>query len=120
MAYSITLPARKNGRRIARDAAPGNGEFDIHTLAAWAQENLTPEEIGRVIAMLQDHLGKPAADDDPDGETAFKRERMNAAERALNEKLSGAQDSRRGIARPSAEAEFNRMFPDAARLKTSL
>lgn len=62
MPSSLSLPARKNGRRLARDAATGDGQFDIHTLAAWAEDNLTPAEISRVIAMLQGYLDKPKDD----------------------------------------------------------
>jgi hypothetical protein len=97
--YSISLHARKNGRRIARDAAPGNGEFDIHSLAAWAQANLTSEEIERVIAMLQSHLDKPAEDDELPDPTAVKRERTGL-------------DSRHAPSR-----EYLERFPNAGRLK---
>ena len=62
MPSSLSLPARKNGRRLARDSAGNFGDFDIHTLSAWAQDNLTPGEIGRVIAMLQTFLDKPKDD----------------------------------------------------------
>jgi hypothetical protein len=111
MPYPLSLPARKNGRRLARDSAPGNGDFDIHSLSAWACENLTPDEIKRVIAMLQDHLDKP--DDAMDGPPDWRGAPIPGTMRRVGE------DSRRRYQPMSreAEAEFMKMFPDAGRLK---
>jgi hypothetical protein len=111
MPSSLSLPPRRNGRRLAHDSAPGSGEFDIHTLAVWAQENLTPDEIKRVIAMLQDHLNKP--DDAMDGPPDWKGAPIPGTLRRVGE------DSRpryRPMTR-AAGAEYAARFPNAGRLK---
>jgi hypothetical protein len=105
MAYALTLHARRNGRRLAQDSSGETGEFDIHSLAAWAQTNLTPEEIGRVIWMLQRFLDKP--DDDTDasklGEDARRRGRQFAHDASAD-----------------ASKSFLERFPEAARIKQAL
>ncbi len=98
MPSTLFLPARKNGRRIAQDSAPGDGEFDINNLAVWATENLDRSEIGRVIAMLQDHLDKPKAED------------LESPSQRRDRILAG--DSRRG-----PDKEYFERFPNARRLK---
>lgn len=107
MPWSLSLPARKNGRRLAQDAAPGSGDTDIHSLAAWAQENLTREEIGRVIAMLQDHLDKP--DDD-----------TNASEKKLGEDARRRGRLLAHDADADAGKSFLKLFPNSARIKSAL
>jgi hypothetical protein len=108
MPWSLSLPARKNGRRIAQDSAPsGDGQFDIHTLSSWATENLTRSEIGRVIAMLQDHLDKPddagALPENAIGEDARRRARLLAHDE------SGA-----------ATKSFHGRYPDARLIKRAM
>jgi hypothetical protein len=83
MPWPLSLPARRNGRRIARDESPESGNHDIHTMCAWAQENLTRRELTRVIAMLQEHLEKSQDDagslpENALGEDARRRARLLA------------------------------------------
>jgi hypothetical protein len=87
MPWSLSLPARKNGRRIARDEAPESGNNDIHVMCAWAIENLTRKELTRVIAMLQDSLDKRQDDtgalpENALGEDARRRARLLAHDEA--------------------------------------
>jgi hypothetical protein len=106
MPWSLSLPPRKNGRRLAQDSAPGTGEFDIHTLSAWAKENLTREELSRVIAMLQTELDKPEKAEDLES-PAQRRDRA----------LAG--DSRGGLPRPTAAAVkgFHGRYPEARAIR---
>jgi signal recognition particle subunit SEC65 len=111
MPFPLYLPARRNGRRIARDSAPENPENDIHRLAAYAQGNLTRDEIKRVITMLQSHLDE--SEEALDGPPDWKGAPIPGTMRRVGE------DSRRRYQPMSreAEAEFMKMFPDAGRLK---
>jgi hypothetical protein len=111
MPSSLSLPARKNGRRLAQDSSGETGEFDPHRLAVYASENFTPEEIRRTIAMLQDHLDKPKAEELES--TSQRRERTLAGNPGL------AGDSRGGLPRPTAEAvkSFHARYPAARSIR---
>ena len=113
MPYSLSLPARSHGRRLARDAAPGDGEFDIHTLSAWCESNLTPSEIRRVIAMLETAIEKPVAEDLES--PAQRRDRAVAG----NPNPGIAGDSRGGLPRPTAAAVkgFHGRYPEARAIR---
>ncbi|HEY8124526.1 MAG TPA: hypothetical protein VIF88_03790 [Methylocystis sp.] len=107
MPWPLSLPARKNGRRLARDESPESGNNDIHVMCAWAIESLTRSEIGRVIAMLQAHLDKPdEADALPKnalGEDARRRARLLAHDEAA-----------------TATKSFYERFPEARRIKQAM
>jgi hypothetical protein len=114
MAYSLTLPARNKARRARMALDGAEPDFTVPQLIAWAGSNLSKSELSE----LCDSLGKLAAeaeDEEPDDRAAFNRERSRRAEAALNESLSGAQDSRHRVVVSSskAESEFRKMFPQA-------
>jgi hypothetical protein len=113
MPSSLSLGARKNGHRIAYDAAP---DFDISTLGVWCDDNLTPSEMRRVIAMLQDTLDKtekPAAEDLES--PAQRRDRALAG----NPNPGIAGDSRGGLPRVTASAakNFASRYPQARAIR---
>jgi hypothetical protein len=99
---TITLPARSEShrQRFARDAlrqfADADEFFDkgIDTLAGWLSENISDSDLGDLSESI----------------------RMILHER-VQEQVTGAVDSGRRSPRPTVEAEFNRMFPDAMRIK---
>jgi hypothetical protein len=104
MPWSISLGARRNGRRLAQDSSGETGEYDPPRLAAYCAENFERSEISRVIAMLQDFLDKP--DDDTNaklGEDARRRGRQFAQDDSAD-----------------AGKSFARLFPEATRIKQSL
>jgi hypothetical protein len=106
---SLTLPPRRKSRGIVFDAKP----TDISDTLNWCDENMSADDMLSLIEGLQNLVRKANAEDDErDGETAFKRERMDEAERALNAKLSG-MDSRR-----APDMDYLTRFPNANRLKS--
>ncbi|MGO9770416.1 MAG: hypothetical protein ACLPSW_12840 [Roseiarcus sp.] len=98
MPWSLSLPARKNGRRLAQDSSAETGEFDPHRVSAYCAENFEPEEIRCLIQMLQGHLDKPQAED------------LESPSQRRDRILAG--DSRRG-----PDKEYFERFPNARRLK---
>jgi len=113
MSSSLSLGPRKNGRRLAQDSSGETGDFDIHRLSVWAKENLTREEISRVIEMLKTELDKPVAEDLES--PAQRRDRAVAG----NPNPGIAGDSRGGLPRPTAAAVkgFHGRYPEARAIR---
>jgi hypothetical protein len=97
-------------------------------LTEWAKKSLKRSEILEMIEELQALVKPPNAGEAEDDETdkeARNREYLNGLgeDRALRNSANIGMDRRpRGghVSTAKAEAEFDRMFPDAGRLKQSL
>jgi hypothetical protein len=100
MPWSISLGARRNGRRLAQDSSGETGEYDPNRLAAYCAENFERSEIVSLVQMLQSHLDEPAEDDELPDPAAVKRERTG-----LDSRLAPSRD-------------YIDRFPNALRLKS--
>jgi hypothetical protein len=96
---SLTLPPRRKKCGIVFDAKP----TDITDTLTWCDENMSAEDMLKLIDGLQKLVRKAKTEDD-------------LPKNAL------AEDSRRRTARPSADAvkSFNERYPEARRIKQSL
>jgi hypothetical protein len=104
MGRGLTLPPRRKSRGIVFDAKP----TDVSDTLNWCDENMSADDMLKLIDGLQKLVRKADAED------------LESPAQRRDRALAG--DSRRGPARPSADAvkSFNERYPTAARIKTAL